>query len=49
MEGGSQTVLELSSATLGKENPILGKETFVGSKILHKKTKSQVAAEDLLD
>jgi hypothetical protein len=55
MEGGSQTVLELSSATLGKENMILGKETFVGSKILQsmnlgdQKTKSQAAAEDLLD
>jgi hypothetical protein len=34
MEGRSQVVLELSSATLGKENLILSEETFVGSKIL---------------
>jgi predicted Zn-dependent peptidase len=55
MEGGSQAILELSSATLGKENLFLGKESFVGSKILQsmslgdQKTKSQAAAEDLLD
>jgi DNA primase large subunit len=55
MEGRSQVVLELSSATLGKENLILSKETFVGSKILQsmslgdQKTKSQAAVEDLLD